>query len=68
MKDPGKQPIAIDYRMAKSADGWKVFDVVVEDLSLVINYRGTFASEVSRSGIDGLIKVLDEKNRALAKS
>ena len=68
VKDPGKQPIAIDYRLAKEADGWKVFDVVVEDLSLVTNYRGTFASEVSRSGIDGLIKALDEKNRALAKS
>ena len=68
IKDPGKQPIAIDYRMVKSADGWKVFDVVVEDLSLVTNYRGTFASEVSRSGIDGLIKVLDEKNRGLAKN
>ncbi len=68
VKDPGKQPIEIDYRMAKSSDGWKVFDVVVEDLSLVTNYRGTFASEVSRSGIDGLIKALDEKNRALAKS
>jgi len=68
VKDSGKPPIAIDYRMAKSADGWKVFDVVVENLSLVTNYRGTFASEVSRSGIDGLIKVLDEKNRTLAKS
>jgi len=68
VKDPGKQPIAIDYRMANSAGGWKVFDVVVEDLSLVTNYRGTFASEVSRSGIDGLIKVLDEKNRTQAKS
>lgn len=68
VKDPGKQPIAIDYRMAKAADGWKVFDVVVEDLSLVTTYRGTFASEVSRTGIDGLIKVLDEKNRTLAKT
>lgn len=68
VKDPGKQPVAIDYRMARSADGWKVYDVVVEDLSLVTNYRGSFASEVSRSGIDGLIKVLDEKNRTLAKS
>jgi len=68
VKDPGKPPIAIDYRMARAADGWKVFDVVVEDLSLVTTYRGTFASEVSRSGIDGLIKVLDEKNRTLAKS
>ena len=54
--------------MLKSADGWKVFDVAVEDLSLVTNCRGTFASEVSRSGIDGLIKVLDEKNRGLAKN
>ena len=68
VKDSGKPPIAIDYRMAKSADGWKVFDVVVENLSLVTNYRGSFASEVSRSGVDGLIKVLDEKNRSLAKS
>ncbi len=68
VKDPGKPPVAIDYRMEKAADGWKVFDVVVEDLSLVTSYRGTFASEVSRSGIDGLIKVLDEKNRTLAKT
>ncbi len=68
VKDPGKAPIAIDYRMAKAADGWKVLDVVVENLSLVTNYRGQFASEVSRSGIDGLIKVLEDKNRTLAKS
>jgi len=68
VKDPGKPPIAIDYRMARAADGWKVFDVVVENLSLVTTYRGTFTSEVSRSGIDGLIKVLDEKNRVLAKT
>ncbi len=68
VKDASKQAIAIDYRMARSAEGWKVFDVVVENLSLVTNYRGTFASEVARSGIDGLIKVLEEKNRTLAKS
>ena len=68
VKDPGKQPIAIDYSIAKEADGWKVFDVVVEDLSLVTSYRGTFATEVNRSGIDVLIKVLDEKNRTLAKT
>jgi len=68
VKNPGNDPVAIDYRMEKSADGWKVFDVVVENLSLVTNYRGSFASEVARSGIDGLIKVLDEKNRASVKS
>ena len=68
VKDAGKEPVAIDYRLEKSADGWKVTDVVVENLSLVTNYRSTFASEVSRSGIDGLIKALDEKNRTVAKS
>jgi len=66
-KEPGRQPVAINYHMARSAGGWKVYDVVVEDLSLVTNYRASFASEVSRSGIDGLIKVLGEKNRTLAK-
>ena len=68
IKDSGKEPIAVDYRLEKSGDGWKVTDVVVENLSLVTNYRGTFASEVSRSGIDGLIKALNEKNRTVAKS
>ena len=68
VKDTGNQPVAIDYHMGKLADGWKVFDVVVENLSLVTNYRGTFSTEVNRSGIDGLIKVLEEKNRTLAKS
>ena len=67
MKEPGKQPVAIDYRMAYTPGGWKVYDVAVENMSLVMNYRGTFAGEISRSGIDGLIKVLEEKNRSLAK-
>jgi phospholipid transport system substrate-binding protein len=68
VKDASKQPIIIEYRLARSAGGWQVFDVVVENLSLVTNYRGTFMSEVGRSGIDGLIKALEEKNRAQAKS
>jgi phospholipid transport system substrate-binding protein len=68
VKDPGKEPVAIDYHMEKTAEGWKVYDVVVENLSLVTNYRGTFATEVNRSGIDGLIKVLQDKNNTQAKS
>jgi phospholipid transport system substrate-binding protein len=67
VKDSGKQPVSVDYRMEKSPEGWKVYDVVVENLSLVTNYRGTFNDEVKRSGIDGLIKALDQKNRAIAK-
>jgi len=59
---PGGQPIPIDYRMSKTAEGWKVFDISVEGVSLVTNYRGEFTSQVERGGIDGLIKALDERN------
>jgi phospholipid transport system substrate-binding protein len=65
--EPGRQAIPIDYRMAKTPNGWKVYDVVVENLSLVTTYRGTFQSEISRSGIDGLIKVIQDKNRKAAE-
>lgn len=68
VRDPGRQPIAIDYRMALRGGNWKVYDVVVENLSLVTNYRGSFASEIGRSGIDGLIKALEAKNRRIAES
>jgi len=64
----GRPPIAIDYRMENNPDGWKVYDVLVEGVSLVTNYRGTFTEEVRRSGIDGLIRVLETKNRALART
>jgi len=65
VNEPGRKPIAIDYRMSNGAGDWKVYDVVVENLSLVTNYRGSFQSEISRSGIDGLIKVIEEKNQKL---
>ncbi len=63
VNEPGRRPFAIDYRMAKVSGGWKVYDVVVENLSLVTNYRSSFQSEISRSGIDGLIKVIETKNQ-----
>lgn len=65
-KQSGKQPVAIDYRLARSANGWKVTDVIVENLSLVTNYRDSFAAEIGRSGIDGLIKTIETKNQTLA--
>lgn len=64
---PGGQPVPIDYSLQKEADGWKVYDVVVDSVSLVTNYRGSFNSEISQSGIEGLIKTLKEKNQAAAK-
>jgi phospholipid transport system substrate-binding protein len=63
----GRQPIPVDYRMTKGPNGWKIYDVIVENLSLVTNYRSSFASEIGRSGIDGLVKALQAKNTELAK-
>lgn len=63
IKDPSRKPLAIDYRLAKVANGWKVYDVVVENLSLVTNYRSSFNTEIGKSGIDGLIKALEAKNK-----
>lgn len=65
-RQSGKQPVAIDYRMARGANGWKVVDVMIENLSLVTSYRDSFAAEVGRSGIDGLIKSIESKNQSLA--
>lgn len=64
VKESGRPPVAIDYRMANSAGGWKVVDVTIENVSLVTNYRTSFAEEISRSGVDGLIKSLNAKNAA----
>lgn len=64
---PGGQPIPIDYSLQKEANGWKVYDVVIDNVSLVTNYRGSFGTEIRKSGIDGLIKTLIEKNQVAAK-
>ncbi len=58
----GKPAVPVDYRLAKKGGAWKVYDVTVENVSLVQTYRGTFSAEITRSGIDGLIKVLEQKN------
>jgi phospholipid transport system substrate-binding protein len=61
----GAQPVPIDYSMEKTASGWKVYDVMVGGVSLVANYRTEFNNLVRESGVDGLIKNLSAKNRAL---
>jgi phospholipid transport system substrate-binding protein len=61
----GGTPVAIDYQLEKAGADWKVYDVVVTGISLVTNYRETFAAEIDKSGVDGLIGVLHEKNKAL---
>ncbi|MBX3661506.1 MAG: ABC transporter substrate-binding protein [Burkholderiales bacterium] len=63
VREPGRPPISIDYRMTLTDRQWKVTDIVAENASLVISYRGQFNSEIGRSGIDGLIKLLEDRNR-----
>jgi phospholipid transport system substrate-binding protein len=67
-RQSGRQPVAIDYRMKRTAGGWKVYDVVVENLSLVTTYRQSFAAEIGRSGIEGLIKSIEAKNQQLVST
>jgi phospholipid transport system substrate-binding protein len=65
VKQPGAEPISIDYSMEKIPSGWKVYDVAVGGVSLVTNYRETFNAEIRDGGVDSLIKSLASKNRSL---
>jgi phospholipid transport system substrate-binding protein len=63
---PGGKPVLIDYSMRKTDAGWKIYDIVVEGVSLVLTYRSEFDAVVKQDGIDGLIKRLAQKNTAPA--
>jgi phospholipid transport system substrate-binding protein len=60
------EPIQLDYRLEKGAEGWKIYDVNVLGVWLVEQYKNSFAQEIGSVGIDGLISKLAEKNKAAA--
>ncbi len=60
------EPIQLNYRLEKTPNGWKIFDVNILGAWLVETYKGSFASEISKGGIDGLIRTLAERNKRLA--
>lgn len=62
---PGGRPVQLDYSLEKGDAGWKVYDVIVGGISLVTNYRESFAQEIRNGGIDGLIKTIAAKNKSL---
>lgn len=64
---PGAPPIPIDYRMEKQSGSWKVFDVLVDNVSLVTVYRNSFNSEVRKNGIEGLVAALQRRNKPPAE-
>jgi phospholipid transport system substrate-binding protein len=62
------EPIQLNYRLAKTDSGWKIYDVNVLGAWLVETYKGNFAAEINKGGIDGLIKALSDRNIKLAAS
>ena len=57
------QVVPMNYRMHKTATGWKVYDITIDAISLVMNYRGTFAGEIRKNGLPSLIERLEAKNQ-----
>ena len=62
---PGAQAVQIEYDMDKTAAGWKVWDVRVGGISLVLNYRTEFANLARESGVEGVIRTVAAKNKSL---
>jgi phospholipid transport system substrate-binding protein len=63
IRESGSPAIGIDYELEKTGSGWKIFDIAVDGVSLIANYRTSFDEEVRNHGVDGLIQVLASKNR-----
>jgi phospholipid transport system substrate-binding protein len=63
VRQPGAQPMSIDYDMEKTPGGWKIFDIRIAGTSLAATYRDTFAEVVRNYGVDGLIEQLSSRNR-----
>jgi phospholipid transport system substrate-binding protein len=64
IRQPGAESVMVEYDLARTDSGWKVYDVRVAGISLVATYRSSFAEEVRSRGIDGLIATLENKNRS----
>lgn len=62
----GNKQVGFDYSMRKTEQGWKIYDIVVEGVSLVLTYRSEFDGLVKQEGVDGLIKRLAAKNTPAA--
>lgn len=55
------QPIGLDYRLEKTPQGWKIYDINVENIWLIENYRNQFTQQINQNGIDGLIAALNKR-------
>ena len=60
---PGGEPLPLNYKLDKAGEDWKVYDLEINGVSLVNSYRGQFSTEIRKSGMDGLIQKLADKNK-----
>ncbi len=65
IEQTGGFPIPLNYSLKLTRQGWKVYDISVDDISLVTNYRSSFSRQIRKNGVDGLIKTLRERNHDL---
>ena len=65
---PGRPPVPVEYAMHKTPEGWKIYDITVENVSLVLTYRAEFDQVMRQSGFDGLIKRMAEKNQPAVRA
>lgn len=59
----GGQPAAVDYRLERTPEGWRVYDLSVEGIWLIQNYRNQFTTQIQQGGVDSLIKALEQRNQ-----
>lgn len=60
---PGLQPVSVNYRMLESNGSWKAYDIMIEGVSLVTNYRTTFTNEIQTKGsLNAVIEGLAKRN------
>ena len=62
VRELGAAPIPVDYKVRKKGGEWKIYDVRIDDVSLMSNYHGSFNAEIRRNGISGLISRIKEMN------
>lgn len=60
----GAPPVQVDYAMVRTPEGWKAFDVTIEGISYVMNYRNQFGPEIQAKGLDELIQRLNAETEA----
>ena len=65
IEQKGGFPIPLNYSLKQTRQGWKVYDISVDDISLVTNYRSSFSRQIRKNGVNGLINTLRERNRDL---